>query len=370
MGNVFRNGTGGVGDWNLDIGRAKQEGDGHTGECVLVCGGAGYIGSHVVYSMAGSGFMPVVLDNLSTGHRQSIPDGVPLVVGSIGDRAQLDKVFAEYDVGAVVHLCAHAYVGESVKNPRKYYHNNIFNGLVLLEAMIDHGVQRIVFSSSCTVYGHPERIPIDEDCSVQPISPYGRTKAMFEQMLSDFERGHGLRWIALRYFNAAGASTSGLIGEDHDPEPHLIPLVLRQALCLRYPNVFPEKIPPLTVFGDDYDTVDGTCIRDYIHVLDLSQAHLLALQHLAADGRSMALNLGNQRGYSVKDVIAVCGEISGERIPFEIGPRRPGDPAELVGCADRAKEVFGWMPRHSDIESIVKTAWNWHLHHPTGFGEQ
>lgn len=330
---------------------------------VLVCGGAGYIGSHVVRYLKDAGLMVVVIDDLSTGHVESLDKNVEFVKASIGDRDELDAVFKRFDFQAVVHLCANAYVGESVTNPRKYYTNNVGNGLVLLETMLDNDVKQIVFSSSCTVYGYPDRIPIDEECCISPISPYGHTKAMFEQIMEDFSHAHGLRYCALRYFNAAGAIMDGSIGEDHDPEPHLIPLVLRQALIQEYPNLKQDKIRPLRIFGDDYATLDGTCVRDYIHVMDLACAHGLALDFLKNGGESIAINLANETGYSVLQIIHACEKITGHTIPYEMALRRLGDPDELVGVAAKASRVLGWRPLHSDIQDIISSAWSWHKTH-------
>ncbi len=336
------------------------------GRTVLVCGGAGYIASHVVVALLEAGHTPVVVDDLSTGHRGAVAEGVELKVVSIGDRAAMDEVFDAHDVSAVMHFCARACVGESVADPRAYYQNNVADGLCLLGAMIDHGVGAIVFSSSAAVYGVPERVPIDEGCAIAPISPYGRTKAMFEQILGDYERAYGLRWVALRYFNAAGAMPDGSLGEDHDPETHLIPVVLREAL--RGPGE--ERLAgaaPLRVFGDDYDTPDGTCIRDYIHVLDLASAHVRALEYLAAGEPSAAMNLGNGAGFSVLEVIDACRRVTGRDIPCQLAPRRPGDPPRLVARAHRARQELTWHPQHADIETIVETAWRWHRGHPRGF---
>ena len=327
---------------------------------VLVCGGAGYIGSHVVRSLIEAGRTPVVVDDFSAGHRQAVPDGVTVCEASVGDRAALDGVFAAHDVAAVMHFCAHTYVGESVTDPRKYYRNNVANGLTLLEAMLDHDVRRFVFSSTAAVYGLPENVPIDEDSPIAPINPYGATKAMFERVLADFDAAYGLRWTALRYFNAAGAMPDGSIGEDHDPETHLIPLVLAAAAGDR---------PALKVFGDDYDTPDGTCVRDYVHVLDLAAAHVAALDYLAAGGAPVAMNLGNGAGFSVLEIIDACRRVTGLEIPYESAPRRAGDPPTLVAKSDRARETLAWHPTYTDIDAIVETAWTWRQSHPNGYGE-
>lgn len=336
----------------------------NTQKPILICGGAGYIGSHVVRHLLGMNLPIVIVDDLSSGHIESIPRNAEFINVSIGDRNAMSSLFKKFDFQAVVHLCANAYVGESVANPRKYYSNNIGAGLVLLETMLDHDVRQIVFSSSCTVYGYPNRIPIDEDCTIAPISPYGHTKAMFEQIMSDFSHAHGLRYCALRYFNAAGAMEDGTIGEDHDPETHLIPLVLRQAMVKEYPNMKLEVTPSLRVFGDDYATPDGTCVRDYIHVMDLASAHRLALDYLQNGGDSVALNLSNEKGFSVLEIIRTCEEITGHTIPFEIACRRPGDPDKLVGAAAKAADLLGWKPSCSNIHTIIRTAWDWQKHLP------
>ncbi len=333
---------------------------------IMVCGGAGYIGSHVVRTLLETGHTPVVVDDLSAGHAEAVPDGVELAAVSVGDRAALDELFTRHEFSAVMHFCAHAYVGESVHNPRKYYRNNIANGLVLLEAMLDHDVRQIVFSSSCAVYGRPASVPIEEEAPHAPISPYGRTKAMFEQILGDLETANDLRSVSLRYFNAAGAASDASIGEDHDPETHLIPLVLRQALGQTHPDLFADT-PPLRVFGNDYETPDGTCVRDYIHVLDLAEAHVLALDYLAAGQPAAAMNLANEKGFSVLEVIDACQRVTGLEIPYEVAPRRPGDPPKLIGRPDRARKLLGWRPEYADIDTIVRAAWQWHDGHPRGF---
>jgi len=344
---------------------ADHNAQARTGRNILVCGGAGYIASHVLRTLLEAGYRPVVVDNLSTGHRRAVPDGVELVEASIGDRGALEAVFAEKNIDAVMHFCAHSLVGESVEHPGKYYRNNVGNALVLLEAMRAHGVREIVFSSSAAVYGVPAEVPIGEDAPIAPINPYGRTKAIFEQALGDYERAYGLGWAALRYFNAAGALLDGAIGEDHHPETHLIPLVLRRALQAEA-GVLAGA--PLRVFGRDYDTPDGTCLRDYVHVLDLASAHVLALEYLWAGEPSGAMNLGNEAGFSVLEIIAACETVADREIPFESAPRRPGDPPALVARADRARRALGWRTRHSDLATIIASAWRWHRSHPAGFG--
>mgnify|MGYP002716930226 CR=1 FL=1 len=317
---------------------------------VLVCGGAGYIGSHMAKWLAAHGVEPVVLDNLSTGHREAVRFG-PLVEADLLDPASLDAAFAAGPFEAVMHFCARSLVGESVQQPLTYYQNNVAGTLNLLQAMQRHGVDRIVFSSTAAVFGEPVAAAIDEDHPKTPINPYGASKLMVERMLADAAQAYGLRSVTLRYFNAAGASADGDIGEAHTPETHLIPNVLRAAL---------GDGSRLKVFGDDWPTPDGTCVRDYIHVDDLAQAHWLALDHMAAHGGAHAFNLGNGRGFSVREVIAAAEAASGRTVAFDIAPRRAGDPAVLVAASDRAREVLGWSPRHADLAEIIDSAWRWH----------
>jgi len=317
---------------------------------ILVTGGAGYIGSHACKALAQAGYTPVSFDNLVYGHRQAVQWG-PLEEGDIADRNALDAVIAKYRPTAVMHFAAYAYVGESVQDPGKYYRNNVAGSLNLLEALRDHGIDTCIFSSTCATYGVPERSPIDEAHPQRPINPYGASKQMIERMLTDFDAAHGLKSIALRYFNAAGADPAAEIGEDHDPETHLIPLVLDAAT---------GKRPAITIYGDDYDTPDGTCIRDYIHVTDLAQAHVLALKALASGASSTVYNLGNGQGFSVRQVIDQAEAVTGKKIPVIIGPRRPGDPPRLVGDATRIRRDLGWRPEYADLNSILTTAWHWH----------
>ena len=317
---------------------------------VLVCGGAGYIGSHMAKWLAAHGAEPVVLDNLSTGHREAVRFG-PLVEADLLDPASLDAAFAAGPFEAVMHFCARSLVGESVQQPLAYYQNNVAGTLNLLQAMRRHGVDRIVFSSTAAVFGEPVAATIDEDHPKTPINPYGASKLMVERVLADAAQAYGLRSVTLRYFNAAGASADGDIGEAHTPETHLIPNVLRAAL---------GDGSRLKVFGDDWPTPDGTCVRDYIHVDDLAQAHWLALDHMAAHGGAHAFNLGNGRGFSVREVIAAAEAASGRTVAFDIAPRRAGDPAVLVAASDRAREVLGWSPRHADLAEIIDSAWRWH----------
>lgn len=334
---------------------------------VLVTGGAGYVGSHAVKALAAAGRDVVVLDNLSAGHAEAIeriadayPDRrVELVAGDIGDRAGLDALFARVGPSAVMHFAAWLSVPESVREPAGYYRNNVIGTLTLLEAAARAGVSRFVFSSTCAVFGEPERVPIDETHPQRPINAYGETKLTIERALPHFERAYGLRSVALRYFNASGADADGWLGEDHDPEIHLIPNAIRATR---------PGGTPLQVFGDDYPTPDGTCQRDYIHVSDLASAHLLALGRLEAGEPSAAYNLGNERAISVREVINAVEQVTSRPVPNVTAPRRPGDPARLVASSARAHAELGWRPVASSIENIVGTAWRWHAAHPDGYG--
>lgn len=317
----------------------------------LVTGGAGYIGSHMVKLLLRQGHQINIVDDLSSGHRDAVLGG-ELIVHDFSDRAFLDQLFTEKKFDGVFHFASKILVGESVSNPAKYYRANSFSTLTLLEAMRDHGLKHLVFSSTAAVYGEPQSTPIDEAHPKVPVNPYGASKLMVEMMMSDFQRAHGLNYVALRYFNAAGADAEGLLGERHEPETHLIPLALKAAL---------GKLPPLKLFGDDYDTPDGTCIRDYIHVEDLCSAHLLAMQYLHDGGQPTAFNLGNGAGYSVQQVIDVAGKVAGNPVPVEHAPRREGDPARLVADATRAKSVLQWAPIYSELETIIRHAWQWEL---------
>jgi UDP-arabinose 4-epimerase len=313
---------------------------------VLVVGGAGYIGSHTAHTLRRHGHEVIVYDNLSTGHA-FLADGFELIVGDIADVAKLSPVLRRVD--AVMHFAGHAYVGESVLHPRKYFHNNVEAAPPLLNACMDCGVRRLVFSSSCTVYGAPSRTPISEDAPREPITPYGASKLFFEHALEAYDRAYGMKFVSLRYFNAAGADEAGKIGELHDPEPHLIPSALMAACGER---------GKFELFGTDYPTPDGTCVRDYIHVGDLAEAHRLALEYLCAEKESIALNLGTSRGYSVKEVLNKVEKVTGRRVPVRIAPRRPGDAPVLVADPRRAQAVLGWKATRS-LDDIVATAWNW-----------
>lgn len=323
---------------------------------VLVVGGAGYIGSHMVRFLAEAGHRVVALDNLSSGFRQAVTAG-RLVVGDLSQRDLVRDLLRAEQIEAVMHFAASALVGESVQHPAKYYQNNVVAGLELLEAMRETGVRRLVFSSTCATYGVPQRVPIREDEPQLPVNPYGFTKLVLERALADYAAAYGFGYAALRYFNAAGASPAGGIGEDHEPETHLIPLVLQVALGQR------ERV---TVFGEDYPTPDGTCIRDYVHVDDLCAAHLLALQAIEP-GQGICLNLGTGTGYSVRQVIEVCRQVTGHAIPIAVGARRPGDPPELVADPAAAQRILGWRPRYTKLRPIVETAWAWHRSHPRGY---
>jgi UDP-glucose 4-epimerase len=320
---------------------------------ILVTGGAGYIGSHAVLALQAAGYEVVILDNLVYGHRDLVDSTlkVELVVGDTNDRALLDRLFASRKFDAVMHFAAYAYVGESVSQPEKYYRNNVVGTLTLLEAMVAADIKQFVFSSTCATYGVPNVVPIPEDHPQSPINPYGATKLMVERILQDFDGAYGLKSVSFRYFNAAGADPQGRLGEDHNPETHLIPLVLMAALGKR------ENVG---IFGTDYPTPDGTCIRDYIHVADLADAHVLGLKYLLAGGASDRFNLGNGNGFSVKEVIEQARQVTGQPIQAIEHDRRPGDPPALVGSGAKARQVLGWQPQYADLETILRHAWQWH----------
>jgi UDP-glucose 4-epimerase len=316
----------------------------------LIVGGAGYVGSHVNKYLAERGFRTVVFDNLDRGHREFVKWG-EFEKGDLADREALRACFRKYSIRSVMHFSAFTYVGESVEDPERYYRNNVANALNLLSVMREFGTARFIFSSSCAVYGVPETIPMEEDHPKRPVNPYGRTKWMIEMILEDYARAYGLKYAILRYFNAAGADPDGEIGEWHDPETHLIPLVLDGALGIRR---------DVRIFGTDYETPDGTCIRDYIHVFDLADAHVLALKKLLDGGKSDSFNLGNGLGFSVREVIETARRVTGRNIPAIEGPRREGDPPVLIGSSEKAKRVLGWKPRYAGLEAILETAWKWH----------
>ncbi|MDY6784913.1 MAG: UDP-glucose 4-epimerase GalE [Cyanobacteriota bacterium] len=325
-----------------------------TQPTILVTGGAGYIGSHAVLALQRAGYNVVVLDNLVYGHREIAETvlKVELVVGDTGDRALLDTLFSSRQIDAVMHFAAYAYVGESVQAPDKYYRNNVVGTLTLLEAMQAAGICKFVFSSTCATYGVPQAIPIPEDHPQNPINPYGMTKLMVEKILADFDSAYGFKSAIFRYFNASGADASGRLGEDHNPETHLIPLTLLTAL---------GKREAIAIFGTDYPTPDGTCVRDYIHVSDLASAHLLGLEYLLKGGKTEVFNLGNGNGFSVKEVIETAKDVTGRDIIVEERDRRPGDPPMLVGSAEKARTILGWQPQYSSLDDIIAHAWQWHL---------
>jgi len=324
---------------------------------ILVTGGAGYIGSTMCKHLQKIGYQPIILDNLTTGHRQAVQWG-PLFEGSLEDTDLLNQIFTKYRPAAVMHFAASCYVNESVRSPGKYYRNNVAGTINLLDAMRQHHIPNFIFSSSCATYGEPEETPMTENHPQCPINPYGRSKLMVEQILKDMSTANDFKYISLRYFNAAGADPDGDIGEDHHPETHLIPLVLQTALGQR---------DTIHIFGDDYPTRDGTCVRDYIHVNDLAQAHLLAMKRLL-DGCSSAIyNLGNGGGYSVKEVIETARTVTGKPIPAQMAKRRAGDPGELVSASNRAFQELGWKPEFTQLSDILSTAWEWHQRHPDGY---
>jgi UDP-glucose 4-epimerase len=324
---------------------------------ILVTGGAGYIGSHTVLYLKQRGEEVIVLDNLQKGHRDAVLDA-KFYKGDLKDDGILDQIFKTHHIDAVIHFAANSLVGESVEKPLEYYDNNVIGTYHLVKKMIEHGVKKIVFSSTAATYGNPVRVPIQEDDPTVPTNPYGDTKLAIEKMLKWADGAYGLKSVSLRYFNAAGADPEGRIGEDHTPETHLIPIVLQVALGQR------DKV---SIYGDDYPTEDGTCIRDYIHVMDLAEAHFLALQKLNNTNESGVYNLGNGKGFSVKEVIETCRKVTKREIPVEIAPRRAGDPAVLIASSEKAKRELGWEPKYPSLEEIITHAWNWHKNNPNGF---
>ena len=318
---------------------------------ILVIGGAGYIGSHMVLDLLRVGYPVVVLDNLSRGHRELVPEGGEFVGGDMGKAEDLRRVFTEFPIKAVMHFAAHSLVGESVEQPLVYYRNNVANTITLLEEMGTANIRHFIFSSTAAVYGEPLKTPIDEDHPREPTNPYGASKLAVERLLADVSPASGLSWSILRYFNAAGADRSGELGERHQPETHLIPLVLQVATGER---------TAISIFGDDYPTPDGTCLRDYVHVSDLTQAHLLALEHMLGGGGNTTFNLGNSTGYSVRQVIETARHITGHPIPTQVEGRRAGDPAVLIADSEKIRRELGWQPVYEDLESIIHTAWAWH----------
>lgn len=325
---------------------------------ILVLGGAGYIGSHTVYELIDKGEDVVIVDNLETGYKEAVHPKARFYQGDIRNREFVDSVFDKEKIDAVIHFAANSLVGESMTNPLKYYDNNLCGTKVLLESMVAHDVKKIVFSSTAATYGEPEKVPILETDKTEPTNCYGETKLSMEKMFKWTDKAHGLRFVSLRYFNACGAHKSGQIGEAHSPETHLIPLVLQ------VPN---RKREAINIFGEDYDTKDGTCVRDYIHVTDLAQAHILAVDYLIKGNESDIFNLGNGVGFTVKEIIEASEEVTGMDIPAVISPRRAGDPAKLIASSEKAKQILGWNPEYTDVKEIIATAWRWHQAHPDGY---
>lgn len=328
---------------------------------ILVLGGAGYIGSHTVYELIENGEDVAIIDNLQTGHIKAVHPKARFYKGDIRNREFLDSVFAKEKIDAVIHFAAYSLVGESMEKPLKYYENNLCGTKILLDSMVANGINKIVFSSTAATYGEPESLPILETDKTEPTNPYGETKLAMEKMFKWVGRAHNINFVSLRYFNACGAHVSGEIGEDHAVETHLIPLILQ------VPN---NKREHIYIFGDDYNTKDGTCIRDYIHVTDLAQAHILAVKYLRNGGNSDIFNLGNGIGFSVKEVIETARKVTGHPIPAQISPRRAGDPAKLIASSNKARKILGWKPEHAGLEEIIATAWNWHKKHPNGYNDK
>lgn len=327
---------------------------------ILVLGGAGYIGSHTVYELIDKGEDVVIIDNLETGYKKAVHKKARFYEGDIRDRAFVDQVLEKEHIDAVIHFAANSLVGESMTNPLKYYDNNLCGTKVLLESMVAHNINKIVFSSTAATYGEPERIPILETDKTEPTNAYGETKLSMEKMFKWTDLAHGLKYVSLRYFNACGAHKSGVIGEAHNPETHLIPLILQVAN---------NKRDKIYVYGSDYDTKDGTCVRDYIHVTDLANAHILAVKYLMEGNNSNIFNLGNGIGFTVNEVIETARKVTGHPIEAVVSPRRAGDPAKLIASSEKAKNVLLWNPEHADLEEIITSAWVWHKNHPEGYQE-
>ncbi|CEG28462.1 UDP-glucose 4-epimerase GalE [Bacillus sp. B-jedd] len=327
---------------------------------ILVLGGAGYIGSHAVYQLIDQDYDVIVVDNLQTGHKEAVHPEAKFYKGDIRDRQFLRRVFENEKIDGVLHFAANSLVGESMEKPLVYFDNNVYGTQVLLETMVENGVQNIVFSSTAATYGEQEKMPITEEAVTNPTNAYGETKLAMEKMMKWCETAYGLKYVSLRYFNVAGARSSGEIGEDHHPETHLIPLILEVPL---------GKREYISIFGDDYDTEDGTCIRDYIHVEDLIAAHILALHYLQNGGKSEAINLGSGEGFSVKEMIEAARKVTGHDIPAKVVPRRSGDPSRLIASSEKARKVLGWNPKKTSIQKILEDAWQWHRNHPQGYND-
>ncbi|AJH01485.1 UDP-glucose 4-epimerase GalE [Clostridium beijerinckii] len=328
---------------------------------ILVCGGAGYIGSHTVHELVKQNKDVIIVDNLQSGHMKAVNPKAKFYKGDIRDSEFLDKVFSENKIDAIIHFAANSLVGESMVKPLLYFNNNVYGMQILLESMVKHDIKNIVFSSTAAVYGEPKKIPISEDDETNPTNTYGETKLTMEKMMKWVSKANGINYVSLRYFNAAGALEDGSIGEDHSPESHLIPLILQVPL---------GKREAITVFGEDYDTPDGTCIRDYIHVLDLADAHIKAVEYLQSGNESNIFNLGNGIGFSVKEMIDSAKEATSEEIKVVVGERRAGDPARLIASNEKAQKILGWTPKYTDVKAIIKTAWTWHKNNPNGYDDK
>jgi len=328
---------------------------------ILVCGGAGYIGSHTVHELVKQNKDVIIVDNLQSGHMKAVNPKAKFYKGDIRDSEFLDKVFSENKIDAIIHFAANSLVGESMVKPLLYFNNNVCGMQILLESMVKHDIKNIVFSSTAAVYGEPKKIPISEDDETNPTNTYGETKLTMEKMMKWVSKANGINYVSLRYFNAAGALEDGSIGEDHSPESHLIPLILQVPL---------GKREAITVFGEDYDTPDGTCIRDYIHVLDLADAHIKAVEYLQNGNESNIFNLGNGIGFSVKEMIDSAKEATSEEIKVVVGERRAGDPARLIASNEKAQKILGWTPKYTDVKAIIKTAWTWHKNNPNGYDDK